>query len=98
MSTLQSELKTYESRTAKSKSQHERSKQRVPLGVGSNYRYYEPYPLCVARGQGGTLWDLDGNKYLDHNLCFGALMAGHCHPAVQRAIQDRLSKGTLYGM
>lgn len=98
MSTLQSELKTYETRTAKSRAQHERAKQRVPLGVGSNYRFYEPYPLMVARAQGGRLWDLDGNEYLDHNLCFGALMAGHCHPAVQRAIQDRLSKGTLYGM
>jgi glutamate-1-semialdehyde 2,1-aminomutase len=98
MSTLHSELKTYEARTTKSRAQHERAKQRVPLGVGSNYRYYEPYPMSVSRAQGGRLWDLDGNEYLDHNLCFGALMAGHCHPAVQRAIQERMSKGTLYGM
>ena len=98
MTTLQTEIATYESRTAKSRAHHTRASQRVPLGVGSNYRYYEPYPIAVSRAQGGRLWDIDGNEYLDHNLCFGALMAGHCHPAVQRAIQDRLSKGTLYGM
>ena len=31
-------------------------------------------------------------------LCFGALMAGHCHPAVVAAVQERLVTGTMYGM
>ena len=42
--------------------------------------------------------DLDGNEYIDFNLCFGALMAGHCHPAVVKAVQERLEIGTMYGM
>ena len=98
MATLDHELRQYEARTRKSKQAHDRAVKTIPLGVGSNYRFYEPYPLFVARAQGGHLWDLDGNEYIDFNMCFGALMAGHCHPAVQRAITDRMSKGTMYGM
>ena len=30
--------------------------------------------------------DVDGNEYIDHNLCFGTLMAGHGHPAVVKAV------------
>jgi glutamate-1-semialdehyde 2,1-aminomutase len=70
----------------------------MPLGVSSNFRSYEPYPLFIARAQGGKVWDLDGNEYVDFNLCFGALMAGHCHPAVMKAVQQRLELGTMFGM
>ena len=38
------------------------------------------------RGPRQQFRDLDGNEYIDHNLTFGALMAGHCHPAVMKAV------------
>jgi glutamate-1-semialdehyde 2,1-aminomutase len=95
---LQKELETYESRTPKSRDAHARASERVPIGVGSNYRYYPPYPLFVRDGKGSRIHDIDGNEYLDHNLCYGALMAGHCHPAVMKAVSERLNTGTLFGM
>ncbi len=95
---LQKELANYEKRTPKSRAAHERASGRVPLGVGSNYRFYPPYPLFVRDGKGSRIHDLDGNEYLDHNLCYGALFAGHCHPAVMKAVQARLGTGTLFGM
>jgi glutamate-1-semialdehyde 2,1-aminomutase len=95
---LQKELETYEKRTPKSREAHARASSRVPIGVGSNYRYYPPYPLLVQDGKGSRIHDLDGNAYLDHNLCYGALFAGHCHPAVTRAVEERLRVGTLFGM
>ncbi len=52
----------------------------------------------MKEGSGSHFRDLDGNDYIDHNLCFGALMAGHCHPAVMKAVQARLSTGTMFGM
>ena len=52
----------------------------------------------MKEGQGSHFRDLDGNDYIDHNLCFGALMAGHCHPAVMKAVEKRLSTGTMFGM
>jgi glutamate-1-semialdehyde 2,1-aminomutase len=95
---LKKEIAAYEKRTPKSAEAHKRALQRIPLGVASNYRAYDPYPLFVREGKGSRLWDLDGNEYIDHNLCFGALMAGHCHPAVVKAIEKALHIGTTFGM
>ncbi len=95
---LKKELEIYKNRTPRSREAHRKAVPRIPLGVASNYRAYEPYPLFVREGRGGHIWDLDGNEYLDFNLCFGALMAGHCHPAVVRAVKERLHIGTMFGM
>lgn len=95
---LQQELSTFEKRTPKSAEAHKKNLHRIPLGVASNYRAYDPYPIFVKEGSGSKFRDLDGNEYIDHNLCFGALMAGHCHPAVMKAVEKRLSTGTMFGM
>jgi len=86
---LQKEIATYENRTPKSAAAHKRALERIPLGVASNYRHYEPYPIFVKDGKGSRIHDIDGNEYVDHNLCFGALMAGHCHPAVVKAVEQK---------
>jgi glutamate-1-semialdehyde 2,1-aminomutase len=96
--TLRNEITNYERRTPKSAEAHRRAEQRVPLGVASNYRSYEPYPIFVAEGKGSRLRDVDANEYVDHNLCFGALMAGHAHPAIVGAVEKVLRAGTTFGM
>ena len=79
---LEKELATYESRTPSSREALKKAQPRMPLGVASNFRSYEPWPLYIKDAKGTHIHDLDGNEYIDFNLCFGALMAGHCHPAV----------------
>src|SRR5579885_2963851 len=95
---LRGELDTYEKRTPKSAAAYQRALERIPLCVASNYRHYEPYPIFVRDGKGSRIHDIDGNEYIDHNLCFGALMAGHCHPAVVKAVEQKLHEGTTFGM
>jgi glutamate-1-semialdehyde 2,1-aminomutase len=95
---LQKELDTFERRTPKSHEAHNKNLRRIPLGVASNYRHYDPWPIFVKEASGSKFRDLDGNEYIDHNLTFGALMAGHCHPAVMKAVEKRLSTGTMFGM
>ena len=95
---LQRELDAYTKRTPKSAEAHRRNLERLPLGVSSNYRAYEPYPLFVKEAMGARFRDLDGHDYVDHNLCVGALIAGHCHPAVVEAVGKSLHTGTLFGM
>src|SRR5580704_13354403 len=95
---LDKEIALYEKRTPKSAAAHKRALERIPLGVASNYRHYEPYPIFVKDGKGSKIHDIDGNEYIDHNLCFGALMAGHCHPAVVKAVEQKLHEGTTFGM
>lgn len=95
---LQQEIETYERRTPKSRDAHQRASTLLPLGVGSNYRYYPPYPLFIRDAHGARVRDFDGNEYLDHNLTYGALIAGHCHPAIVHAVENQVRLGTMYGM
>ena len=72
---LQKEIDTFVRRTPKSAEAHKKNLKRIPLGVASNYRAYDPHPIFVKDASGSKFRDLDGNEYIDHNLCFGALMA-----------------------
>ena len=51
---LQKELETFERRTPKSADAHKKNLKRIPLGVASNYRAYDPYPIFVKEGQGSN--------------------------------------------
>ncbi|HVO62725.1 MAG TPA: aspartate aminotransferase family protein [Terriglobales bacterium] len=95
---LEKELQGYEGRTCKSRAAWERAKKVMPMGTASNSRMYAPYPLFIARTNGSRVWDVDGNEYLDHNLSFGALVAGHRHPLVMEAVSRQLEIGTMYGI
>ena len=44
---LQEELETFERRTPKSAAAHKKHLKLIPLGVASNYRAYDPYPIFV---------------------------------------------------
>jgi acetylornithine/N-succinyldiaminopimelate aminotransferase len=48
---------------------------------------YARQPLALARGQGSTLWDVDGKRYLDFFAGVAVNGLGHCHPAVVDAIR-----------
>ncbi len=92
------EIQRFAARTPSSKAALERGKKYLPLGVSSNFRSYPPHPVFVKSAKGGRFWDLDGNEYLDHNLSFGVLMAGHAHPAITAAVAERFELGTMFGM
>src|ERR1700688_3838561 len=94
---LEKELSSFESRTPGSRAALKRAEPRMPLGVASNFRSYEPWPLFVKDAMGSHIHDLDGNEYIDFNLCFGALMVGPCHPAGGGAVQEGLPNGTISG-
>ena len=92
------ELDTYTQRTHRSHDLQQRGTHSMPLGVESNFRFFEPYPLFIDRASGSRVWDADGNEYTDYALSFGALMVGHAHPAVIRAIERQASRGLMFGM
>jgi glutamate-1-semialdehyde 2,1-aminomutase len=90
------ESEVYRSRTAASQRATERAKQVLPMGVPSSFQYYDPHPVVAARAQGAWLEDVDGNRYVDFNMGYGALLAGHGHPAVVKAVTDQAVNGTLF--
>jgi glutamate-1-semialdehyde 2,1-aminomutase len=95
---MATELDRYAERTKASRGLYERGRQTMPLGVESNFRFFEPYPMYVERAQGARVWDADGHEYIDHALCFGALMVGHAHPAIVAAVRAQSERGLLFGM
>lgn len=76
----------YQERTPNSRSLFLRAAERVPGGVHGNIKFFEPYPLSFRRANGAWLEDVDGHRYVDYLLSFGALMMGHGHPVIQEAV------------
>jgi glutamate-1-semialdehyde 2,1-aminomutase len=97
MQTWEEELRAFRRRTKKSARAWDAAKKRIPFGVNSNYRLVEPYPLYLREAKGCRMWDADGNEYLDFNMAFGALVSGHSHPILARAMRERVSSGTIFG-
>ncbi len=74
-----------------------RAKEVIPYGVNSNFRYWgDEDTLVVARGDGGRIWDVDGNEYIDYRLAFGPIILGHGYPAVTDRVQEVIGDGTLF--
>jgi glutamate-1-semialdehyde 2,1-aminomutase len=97
MHTFDDEHEIFRARTKKSAKAFEAAKKFIPFGVNSNYRLVDPYPLYVQKARGSTLWDLDGNEYVDFNMAFGALVGGHSPPILAKAMRDRVANGTIFG-
>ncbi len=92
----QRELGVYIERTAGSMRATARARKVMPLGVPSSFQAYDPHPIVVRRAQAAWMEDVDGNRYTDFDMGYGALFSGHCHPAVRRAVSEQLDYGTLY--
>src|SRR5215218_736321 len=90
------ELVRYGERTAGSQAATARARKVLPLGVPSSFQAYDPHPIVVRHASGAHMVDVDGNDYVDYDMGFGALFAGHMHPAVRAAVQAQLDDGTLY--
>ena len=68
------------------------AKKVIPSGVNSPVRYIEPYPFFVKRSQGSSLWDEDGNRYLDFCNGYGALLLGHTRKEIINSVSSQLKK------
>ena len=78
----------------------ERAVKRLPGGVNSPVRAFRSVggdPLFMERGEGATIFDVDGNSYVDYVMSYGPLVLGHTHPEVISAIELTARKGTTFG-
>lgn len=78
-------------KTAKSSQIFQEAVQWIPGGVTANIKYFDPYPIIMKTADGAYLYDVDGNEYIDFNLCYGALILGHGHAEVSTALTNQLS-------
>lgn len=54
------------------------------------------YPFVMKRGEGATVEDIDGNRYIDFLSSAATLNTGHTHPRVVRAIKEQVDNFTNY--
>ncbi|HEY0866738.1 MAG TPA: glutamate-1-semialdehyde 2,1-aminomutase [Fimbriimonas sp.] len=72
----------------------------MPGGVNSPVRAFRAVggtPLYFRSANGSRLTDVDGKAYVDYVSSWGAIIAGHAHPAVNDAIAAAAANGTSFG-
>ena len=72
----------------------------IPAGVNSPVRAFRSVgsePFYVKRGKGAYLFDVDGNRYLDYVVSWGAIILGHAHDGLNTEIRAALEEGTSFG-
>ncbi len=53
---------------------------------------YVRYPVSLVRGEGSTVWDAEGRRYLDLFPGWGCNLLGHCPPAVVQAVRQQVGE------
>lgn len=73
------------------------AQQYLPAGIGAAGRFHSSLrrPTYFRRGEGAYIWGVDGKKYLDLNISFGATILGHNHPKIRQAIVQALDMGII---
>jgi glutamate-1-semialdehyde 2,1-aminomutase len=78
----------------------EKSQRVIPGGVNSPVRAFRSVggtPVFFARGSGPYVWDADDKRYIDYVGSWGALVLGHAHPEVVKAVQESAARGLSFG-
>ena len=78
-----------------------RARRVIPGGVNSPVRAWRAVgdddPFFVRRGDGAYLIDVEGQRYVDWVMSWGALIFGHADPDTVDAITEAARDGTSFG-
>ncbi|NCC20889.1 MAG: aminotransferase class III-fold pyridoxal phosphate-dependent enzyme [Alphaproteobacteria bacterium] len=80
-----------------------RAEKTIPLGsqTFSKSRTQFPYgisPYFIERGEGGHVFDVDGNEYVDFINGLAAVTLGYNDPDVTAAVRDQLENGVIFSL
>ncbi|RWK55907.1 aminotransferase class III-fold pyridoxal phosphate-dependent enzyme [Mesorhizobium sp.] len=72
---------------------HDQARTVMPSGNTRSVLYYQPFPIAMDRGEGSTLWDIDGHEFVD--LCgeYTAGLFGHSDLRIRAAVQEAMARG-----
>lgn len=85
---------------ARSEQLFETAKTYFPGGVNSPVRAFksvEGAPLFIKKGYGYTIWDEDGNSFIDFCASWGPLILGHNNKAIYDKVVETMANGTSFG-
>jgi glutamate-1-semialdehyde 2,1-aminomutase len=78
----------------------EQAERLFPGGVNSPVRAFRSVgrpPVILERGDGASVWDADGRRYVDYVGAWGPAILGHAHPSVMAAISGATRNGLALG-
>ena len=86
----------------RSQAQFEKARAVIPLAAQtfskSHLQYPQPSPLFVSHGQGGIVWDIDGNEYVDLVSALLPNVLGYRDPDVDAAVRQQLGAGISFSL
>ena len=77
---------------------YHRALKTLPGGTDSNFRAWGESTIYVDRGQGGEVWDIDGNRYVDLRMGYGPVVLGHNDERVDDYVNERMRKGVSFSL
>ncbi|WP_295419093.1 glutamate-1-semialdehyde 2,1-aminomutase [Sulfurovum sp.] len=72
----------------------------IPGGVDSPVRAFSGVkgtPPFIEKGEGGYLFDIDGNRYIDFVQSWGPLIFGHCDADIEASVIEAVKRGLSFG-
>jgi glutamate-1-semialdehyde 2,1-aminomutase len=78
--------------------QYRRALQTLPGGTNSNFRAWGEDTVYIDRGKGSTVWDQDGNEYIDLRLGYGPVILGHGDDRVDDYVNERMRLGVSFSL
>src|SRR3954471_14135497 len=77
---------------------YRRALETMPGGTDSNFRAWGDDTIYVDRGEGGKVWDLDGNEYIDLRMGYGPVILGHGDERVDDYVNERMRRGVSFSL
>src|SRR6266508_2990031 len=77
---------------------YQRALKTLPGGTNSNFRAWGSDTIYIDRGKGATVWDLDGNEYIDLRMGYGPNILGHADERVDDHVNERMRRGVSFSL
>ncbi|KAE8383943.1 pyridoxal phosphate-dependent transferase [Aspergillus alliaceus] len=87
--------KTYVGQNPNSKNQHYLASEVLPGGNTRSVLHTDPFPICMIKGDGNKLVDVDGHEYLDLVGEMTAGVCGHSNPTIRNTIISTITQTGL---
>ena len=85
-------------RRSRQQALYKRALETMPGGTDSNFRAWGDDTVYIDRGEGGRIWDMDGNEYIDLRMGYGPVILGHGDARVDDYVNERMRKGVSFSL
>ncbi len=77
---------------------YRRALETMPGGTDSNFRAWGDDTIYVDRGEGGRVWDIDGNEFIDLRMGYGPVILGHGDERVDDYVNQQMRRGVSFSL